>query len=342
MPEKAASKTITIADIAKMANVSKATVSYVINNKKGVSLDVRKKIQRIIKESNYKPNTMARALAGKHTNSVGLIIPDISDMFYANIIRGVEKASGKFGYFLNLFTTHANPEKEHEVFDFFTSSMADGVIVMTYFVGKEVTRKLRQRKIPFVFLDFPYDDDIYSVSVDNFEGGFKATNYLISLGHKKIAFLHGPEAARDSKARYRGYLKALEEHNIPFDKDLVLKGDFLRQSGFKAAKKLIENKKMPTALFAANDQMALGAMSALKKEGYRIPEDISIIGFDNTEASSFSKPTLTTIMQPIFEMGSLAAKTLISLINGKTPEKKRYLLKTRLIERQSCSYYNSR
>ncbi|TYB97329.1 MAG: LacI family transcriptional regulator [Kosmotoga sp.] len=342
MSEKVIPQKLTIADIAKMANVSKATVSYVINNKEGVSLDVRNKIKQIIKESNYKPNTMARALAGKRTNSVGLIIPDISDMFYANIIRGVEKASGKFGYFLNLFTTHADPEKEHEVFDFLTSSIADGVIVMTYFVGKEVTRKLKQRKIPFVFLDFPYDDDIYSVSVDNFEGGYKATSYLTALGHRKIAFIHGPEAARDSKARYHGYLKALREHNIPYNNDLVLKGDFLRQGGYKAAKSLIKNNKVPTALFAANDQMALGAMTAFKKEGYRIPEDISIIGFDNTEASTFSKPTLTTIMQPIFEMGSLAAKTLISLINGKTPEMKRYLLKTRLIERHSCSYCNNR
>ncbi|MFO7882017.1 MAG: LacI family DNA-binding transcriptional regulator [Kosmotogaceae bacterium] len=342
MSVKQTSQKLTIADIARMANVSKATVSYVINNKKGVSLDVRKKIKQIIKESNYKPNTMARALAGKRTNSVGLIIPDISDMFYANIIRGVEKASGKFGYFLNLFTTHADPEKEHEVFDFFTSSMADGVIVMTYFVGKEVTKKLKQRKIPCVFLDFPYDNYIYSVSVDNFEGGYKATNYLISLGHKKIAFILGPEAARDSKARYHGYLRALEEHNIHFDKDFVLKGDFLTKSGYKAAKRLLETQKIPTALFAANDQMALGAMSAFKKEGYRIPEDISIIGFDNTEASSFSRPALTTIMQPIFEMGSLAAKTLISLINGKTPGKKRYLLETRLIERQSCGYCNKR
>ncbi len=342
MSENVIPQKLTIADIAKMANVSKATVSYVINNKEGVSPDVRNKIKQIIKESNYKPNTMARALAGKRTNSVGLIIPDISDMFYANIIRGVEKASGKFGYFLNLFTTHADPEKEHEVFDFFTSSMADGVIVMTYFVGKEVTRKLKQRKIPFVFLDFPYDDNIYSVSVDNFEGGYKATSYLISLGHRKIAFIHGPEAARDSKARYHGYLKGLKEHNITYDHDLVLKGDFLRQGGYKTAKSLIKNNKVPTALFAANDQMAIGAMTAFKKEGYEIPDDISIIGFDNTEASSFSKPTLTTIMQPIYEMGSLAAKTLISLINGKTPEKKRYLLKTRLIERQSCSQCNNR
>ncbi|MGB9857641.1 MAG: LacI family DNA-binding transcriptional regulator [Dictyoglomaceae bacterium] len=328
---------IKIDDIAKMAGVSKGAVSYVLNNKPGVSKEVRERILQIIKEYNYKPNKLAQALAGKKTNFVALVIPDISDMFYARIIKGVEETLSKHGYYLNLYSTHANPEREHQVFDFLDTGIVDGVIVIAYHIKKDFVEKIAEKEIPFVFIDYPYESEkIYSVLVDNEEGGFQATEYLISLGHKKIAFIHGSKDAWDSFARFNGYLKALEKYNIPFNERLVKRGDFTKEGGYKAVKELIESGEDFSAIFSANDHMAFGAIKALKEKRLKIPRDVSIIGFDNIEASALSSPPLTTIMQPIMQVGKKAAEILIKILSGDPPKQKKYLLKTQLIERKSC------
>ncbi|MEN2984374.1 MAG: LacI family DNA-binding transcriptional regulator [Dictyoglomaceae bacterium] len=329
---------LTINDIAKIAGVSKGTVSYVLNNKPGVSAEVREKILRIIEEHGYKPNKLAQALAGKKTNFIALVIPDISDVFYAKIIKGVEKTLSKNGYFLNLYSTHANPEKEHQVFEFLNTGFVDGIIIMAYHIEENFIKKIIDAKIPVVFIDYPYDNNkIYSVIVDNEEGGFKATEYLINLGHRKIVFIHGSKDAWDSDLRFKGYLKALEKYNIPFNENLVSRGDFTKEGGYRAVKEILDSGEKFTAIFSANDHMALGAMKALKEKGLRIPEDISIIGFDNIEASALSNPPLTTIMQPIYQLGEMSAKILLRLLSGENLDQKRFLLKTQLIERKSCS-----
>lgn len=328
---------LTINDIAKLAGVSKGAVSYVLNNKPGVSEEVRERVLRIIEEYGYKPNKLAQALAGKRTNFVALVIPDISDVFYAKIVKGVERTLTKNGYFLNLYSTHANPEKEQEVFDFLNTGFVEGVIIMAYHLEKNFIEEIIDLKIPFVFIDYPYEDNkIYSVAVDNEEGGFKATEYLISLGHRKIAFIHGSKEAWDSEFRFRGYLKALEKYDIPFNEKLVSRGDFTKEGGYKAVKELLSTSEKFTAIFCANDHMAFGAIRALKEEGLRVPEDVSVIGFDNIEASALSNPPLTTIMQPIYQLGEVSAKILLRLLSGENLETKRYLLKTQLIERKSC------
>ncbi|PNR98771.1 transcriptional regulator [Petrotoga mexicana DSM 14811] len=337
-PKKNKNSRITIEDIAQIAQVSKATVSYVINDKPGVSEPVRNKIKNIIEETNYFPNSAARGLAGEKTHFVGLVIPDISDMFYANIIRGVEKTLNKKDYLLNLFTTHARPEREQQVVRLLNKSMVDGLIIMAYFITDNFIKSLKERDIPFVFIDYPpKDEDIYSVMVDNENGAFEATEYLIKLGHKKIAFLEGPQVAWDSKARFKGYLKALKAYGIKFNQELVENGNFTKEEGYTATKRLLEKGEKFTAIFSSNDQMAIGAMRALKESGYKIPTDVSTIGFDNIEASSIIEPPLTTVSQPIYEMGKKAVDIITALINGETIEEKRYLLKTKLIERQSCT-----
>lgn len=330
-------KKFTINDIARIAGVSKGTVSYVLNNKPGVSNEVREKILRIVEEFGYKPNKIAQALAGKKTNFIALVIPDISDVFYAKIIKGVEKTLSKNGFFLNLYSTHANPEKEHQVFDFLNSGFVDGIIVMAYHIEEKFIKKIINTGIPVVFIDYPFDNNVYSVIVDNEEGGFKATEYLISLGHKRIAFIHGSKDAWDSDFRFKGYLKALEKYNIPFNEKLISRGDFTREGGYKAVKELLNSGEEFTAIFCANDHMALGAIKALKEKELNIPEDISIIGFDNIEASALSNPPLTTIMQPIYQLGEMSAKILLKLLSGEKLEQKKFLLKTQLIERKSCS-----
>lgn len=195
--------------------------------------------------------------------------------------------------------------------------------------------------IPFVFIDYPTkDEEIYSVVVDNESGAFEATEYLISLGHQKIAFLEGHEAAWDSRARFMGFLKALTANSIEFNPLLVEKGNFTREGGYKATKKLLEKGEEFTAIFASNDQMAIGAVRAIKEKGLKIPDNISIIGFDNIEASSIIDPPLTTVMQPIYEIGKKATEILIRLINEEKIEQKKFMLKTKLIKRNSCKALN--
>jgi len=338
VPQKKPKNTIlTIEDIAKLAGVSKATVSYVLNDKPGVSEELRLKIKKIIEDCNYVPNSAARGLAGEKTHFIGLVIPDVSDMFYANIIRGVEKTSNKHNYLLNLYTTHGEEEKERRVIGLINSSMVDGLIIMAYYIKDNFVDFLKNEGIPFVFIDYPTkDEDIYTVVVDNETGAFEATEYLISLGHEKIAFLEGHEAAWDSKARFMGFLKALTANSIEFNPLLIEKGDFTREGGYKATKRLLEKREEFTAIFSSNDQMAIGAVRALKEKGLKVPEDVSIVGFDNIEASSIIDPPLTTVMQPIYEMGKKATEILLRLINGENIERKNFLLKTKLIKRSSC------
>lgn len=336
-PKKNKNSRLTIEDIANIANVSKATISYVINEKPGVSKEVRQKVKKIIEEYNYVPNSAARGLAGEKTHFIGLVIPDISDIFYANIIRGVEKTSNKLGFFLNLLTTHAQAEREQQVIKLFNKSMVDGLIVMAYYLKDKYIDILTESGIPFVFIDYPpKNEEIYSVLVDNESGAFEATEYLISLGHKKIAFLEGSKVAWDSKARFEGYLKALKAHSLEFNPNLVENGNFTKEEGYLATKSLLAKKEKFTAIFSANDQMAIGAIRALKEAGLKVPDDISIFGFDNIEASSIIEPPLTTVSQPIYEMGKKSVEVLVKLINKEEVKEKKIMLKTKLIERHSC------
>lgn len=328
--------TVTINDIAKAANVSKATVSYVLNDKPGVSEKTRRKILQIIKELNYFPNAVARGLAGKTIGMLGLVIPDITDMFYASIIRGVEQAANSFHYTLNLCTTHADPEKEREVVDLFTSGRVDGLIVMTYHLQKDYLAALKERSIPFVFIDSPIEDEsIYTVIVDNKKAGYTATEYLINAGHREIAFIHGSRDAWDNDYRFQGYCQALRDHGLVLRNHLIKTGDFQRFEGYQAAKGLLISSQRPTAIFAANDQMALGVLHAASELGLKIPEDLAVIGFDDIEAAALVDPALTTVSQPTLEMGKKAVELVVALINGKKPLPRKILLQTSLIERET-------
>lgn len=329
---------VTIRDIARAAGVSKAAVSYVINGKPGVGEETRRKILRIMEEMKFHPNAMARGLAGRSTGMLGLVIPDITDMFYASIIRGVEAKANDFGYTLTLCTTHGRREKEESVVDVFTSGRVDGVILMTYYLDGEYFNELKGRGIPFVTIDNPPpDESIYSIMVDNEEAGYRATDYLARLGHRRIAFIHGPEDSVSSGKRFRGYLRALEDHGIPFCEGFVGRGDFLKAGGYTAAKALLALDTRPTAVFAANDQMAIGALGAASDWGMRVPEDVSIIGVDDIEAAALVKPPLTTLRQPTYEMGSMAVEILLSLIRGEEPEPRRISLHAELVVRGSCA-----
>lgn len=336
---------LTIKDIAKAANVSKAAVSYVINGKPGVSEETRRRIVEIMRQANFRPNATARGLAGQRTEMLGLVIPDITDMFYANIVRGVENKANDFGYTLNLCTTHAVPSRERDVLDIFTSGRVDGVILMAYSLSRDYLEKLKRRGVPFVLIDSPVQDDsVFSIAIDNEDAGYQATEYLIELGHKEIAFIHGSRDSTDSEQRFAGYCRALQEHGLACRENLVKSGQYERAGGYQAAKDLLRTEasgasgtSAPTAVFAANDQMALGVLAAAQELGLRVPEDLSIIGVDDIEAVSLVNPPLTTVRQPMYEVGVEATEALVKLIKGEEVGEWRVLMRTTLVVRESSA-----
>lgn len=329
----------TIKDVAQAANVSKAAVSYVINDKPGVSEETRRRILRIMEEMKFRPNAQARGLAGRRTDILGLVIPDITDVFYVNIVRGVEAKANELGYTLNLCTTHGDAAKEKDVVDLLASGRVDGLIMMTYHLDPAYLHDLREREACFVIIadDPPEDKCVHSITVDNVEAGYVATEHLISLGHKHIAFIHGSEGSLASKRRFEGYEKALREHGLTPSQDLVARGGFQRSGGHKAAVHLLGLGPRPTALFAANDQMALGALAAAAELGLSVPGDVSIVGVDDIEAAALVTPALTTLRQPTYEMGSRAVEMLVSLLNGADSPETRVSFKATLVIRDSCA-----
>ncbi|HBF38442.1 MAG TPA: hypothetical protein DDW50_14130 [Firmicutes bacterium] len=329
---------VTINDIAKAANVTKATVSYVINNKPGVSDETRERILKIIEENGFRPNVIARGLAGKTTGIVGLVLPEISDMYFARIIKGVENTANKYDYTLNLSSTHGNPQKEKMLFDLYTSGQVEGIVFVCISLTAEHINYLKQKKVPFVCIDcFVADKSVYNVYVDNEEAGYNAGSYLIKLGHRKMAFIHGLYNSFESKSRFKGFCRALNENNILLPKKGVGQGDFTKTGGYLVTLEFLKLQDRPTAIFAANDQMAMGAIAAITESGFKVPEDISIIGFDDIEAASVVQTPLTTIRQPIEEMGKNATEILFRLINGKDVPETVILHKTELVKRSSCA-----
>lgn len=330
---------ITINDIAKAANVSKATVSYVINNKPGVSEDTRQKILKIIEEMNYHPNAVARGLAGQKTEMIGMVIPDLTDMFFADIIRGVENCANQYNYTLNLCTTHADPERENAMADMFTSGRVDGVILMTYHLKEDYLHQLKNRQIPFVIINNPISDpSLYTINVNNQDGAYKGTEYLIQSGHQRIAFIHGSLDSFDNEFRFLGYQKAMADYQLNISEEYIRVGHFNHSGGYTAAQEFMKLDQPPTAIFAANDHMALGVIKALKDLGYTVPGDVSVIGFDDIQAASFVEPGLTTIKQPTFEMGARAVEILMKLIQGEALQERKILLETSFITRGTVTH----
>jgi LacI family transcriptional regulator len=331
---------LTIAEIAKMANVSKATISRVINNKQeGMSKETKAKILKIIDDVGYRPSLLARSMVTSETKSIGLIIPDITNPFYPKLVRGVEDYANSKGYTVYLCNADKSVEKEKDYISAFIERRVDGVILASSSAEKDKTHEgFVNHNIPFVLIDDRSVEGLQAtpgVFFDYKEGAYMATKHLISNGNRKIVFISGPNLITNSLNRFKGYKKALKEAGIPFDDKLVKYGDYSLKSGYELVEELLNEKINFTAIFAANDLMAIGAMKALKKKSIKIPDDVEVIGFDNTEFSEIIEPALTTIEQPIYEMTLTASKLLIDLITGKKPKKKNFIIPPKLILRET-------
>lgn len=329
----------TIRDVAKKAGVSVSTVSHVVNETRFVSEETSARVLAAMEELNYQPNRLARSLRrkDKRTHTIGLLIPDSTNPFFAEVLRGVEDASFDAGYNVILCNSDDNPDKELNYIDVLLSKQVDGIVLVSAGAHEETLELLSRRKGTAVIVDREFDGaDLDSVVVDNERGGYDATRYLIDLGHRRIGCIAGPSLLTPSAGRIRGYRRALAEAQIPLDETLIVPGDFRPQSGYASAKKLLKLIPPPTAIFACNDMMAIGALGAINQDGLKVPADLSLIGFDDITLASYSIPPLTTIAQPSHKMGLLATELLLQRLLDPSAPPRRALLYPSIVVRESC------
>jgi len=329
----------TMRDVAEHAGVSVTTVSHYINKTRRVSDELQMRISAAMEALNYQPNALARSLRRKITHSLGIIIPDSANPFFAEVARGIEDASFEQDYNVFLCNTDGNPKKELIYANVLVEKQVDGILfVASAGTAHDLMRTLAQRKIPLVLVDRDLPDvEADSVLVNNRLGGYQATRHLIDLGHRRIGCIAGPSALTPSAERVTGYRQALAECSIPIDESLIVKGSFHYQSGFEAAQKLLSLPEPPTAIFACNDLMAVGAISAAIKSGRSVPGQLSVVGFDDIQLASYVNPPLTTVAQPTYDVGMLAAKLLMERLQDRDLPPRRQYLETQLVIRESTA-----
>lgn len=330
---------ITIKDIAALAGVSKTTVSKIINNKdESISKPTRDKVLKIMKEQNYVPNKLAQSLVTKRTKTIGLLIPDIRNPFFTDISRGAEDFARKEGYNIIFCSTDENYEREAECISMLCEKMIDGIIFTPSSVTSHEENRYNDLDIPMVLVDKNIESSNAKgiVKVDNKNGTYEATKHLIKQGHKDILYLSGPLKNDISKERLQGYIRALEKNNLSVKKENIVEGKYRYEWAYNFIKNLEEIKC--TAICCANDLMAIGAIQALREKKFKIPEDISIVGFDDIETAKLIDPSLTTIRQPAYEMGAKASEILINSLQNKDKESVGTIIfKPSLIIRNSTS-----
>ncbi len=310
---------VTIKDIAKESGVSTATVSRVLNDKPDVSDDTKKRINEVIDRLGYNPNGIARGLVLKKTNTIGLIIPDISNPFFPEVTKGVEDRARELDYSIIFCNTDNHQEREQEAVNLMINKHVDGIILSLSMNNKDELKKLEDKGYSVVQIDRKIAQAEFSaVVLNNKLGAYKATNHLIELGHSKIAHIAGDLKVQTSQERLDGYKESLIKAGLSIDQKWIVVGDFSKDSGYRQMKKLLEVEEVPTAVFVANDLMAIGAYEACLEVGLSIPNDISIVGYDDIQIASLINPALTTITQPKYKLGEAAAEMLISQIEEDT------------------------
>jgi len=326
----------TIEHIAQLAKVSKATVSRVLNNSPKVTEKTREKIMKVIKESGYYPSAMARRLTTNKAETIGLIIPSPQDKtfgnpFYTEILRGFTHQAKIEGYDLLLFIN----EHKFNYSRLFYDRRVDGLLLIGVKRNDKGITQLSKNKFPYILTGKVDYKDANYVDANNKGGAYQAVSHLTNLGHKRIAYIGGSFEFVFNQERFEGYLSALRDHNLEYGKELTMESISTQESGYEAMRKILKSSSIPTAVFAANDLDAIGAMKAIKEKGLKIPEDISLVGFDDIQLASYIEPSLTTVRQPIFKMGTTAISLLVQLIEGKEKKHPKVELPTQLIIRKS-------
>ena len=328
------SKVVTLEMVAKEAGVSPATVSRILNGSAVVSPIRKKSVDDAIVKLGFVPNPVARGLAGGRTFSIGVITQSLDSPFYGLTLRGIEEKLLPLGFSPLFVSGQWNADVETRCMNVLLSRRVDGIIVLT---GRLTDNSLKNyaKSLPIVVTGRALDaHGLYSLNYDNVEGARLATQHLIDLGHRQIAFIGGVPQHPDAVERFKGYCDALKVANIPFDQSLVAEGGFHEGGGMQAVIELIASRKRFTAIFAANDQMAFGAALGLSRHSMRVPEDVSLIGYDDLASSMYANPPLSSVHQSAYELGEIAADVMLRMLGGDRPETQ--LPQPRLVLRESC------
>ncbi|MGC8778014.1 MAG: LacI family DNA-binding transcriptional regulator [Candidatus Caldatribacteriaceae bacterium] len=331
---------VTIKDVARLAGVSPATVSLVLGNKGQVAEDTRRKVLEAAEKLGYRPNILARNLIKGKTNTV-LLCAFIKEQerfsaFYGELINSLLVAISSQGYYLQMVVKgefyNGHPlDKREALLSIARNRLFEGLIILSHWpiYYPEVSDLVRER-FPFVIVNQRLEGEGVSfVDIDHYGGAREAVKYLVRKGHRYIAHIRGPKEHRHAEERYRAYVDTLLEHDIPLKKEYIIEGNFRRLSGRAAMERLLEVRPLPTAIFAGNDKMAIGALQVAKERGIRVPQDITIVGFDGIEAVKYTDPPLPTVEQPLRELGKIAATILMERIKGG--EEKKIIVPCRLI-----------
>lgn len=326
----------TIRDVAKLADVSISTVSHVLNGTRQVSEDKRARVLLATQQLNYQRNSLASSLRRQRTQTLGIIVPNNDNPFFSRLLGEIEAICFEQGYHILIGNANNDPDRELSYLEVMLSRQVDGVILISTGAFERSVNMIAQHGVPTVIVDRSLQlGNVDEILTDNAQGGQIATEYLLSLGHRRIGCIAGPSFLTPSGKRLDGYRHALANANLPIEESLIIHGDFGLESGMQATKALLALPTPPTAIFACNDLMAIGAYHALKEAGLSVPEDMSVIGFDDIASASYVLPTLTTIAQPSTDVCQLAIKRLLERIQTPSALPRHDLLAVTLVQRQS-------
>ncbi|KAF0822829.1 catabolite control protein A [Cytobacillus firmus] len=328
---------VTIYDVAREANVSMATVSRVVNGNPNVKPATRKKVMEVIDRLGYRPNAVARGLASKKTTTVGVIIPDISSTFFAELARGIEDIATMYKYNIILSNSDQNIEKELHLLNTMLGKQVDGIVFMGGNITSELVEEFEKSPVPIVLAgSIEETGKIPSVNINYEQAAFDVTKSFIEKGHKDVALVVGPlREPINQEKKLAGYKRALEEAEVSFRDELVVEGDYTYDSGIEAFEKLLEAEPRPTAIFAGSDEMALGIVHGAEDKGYDVPKDFEVISSDNTRLTLMVRPQLTSVVQPLYDIGAVAMRLLTKLMNKESVDEQIVVLPHRIEERSS-------
>lgn len=313
---------ITIYDVAREASVSMATVSRVVNGNPNVKPATRKKVLEVIDRLGYRPNAVARGLASKKTTTVGVVIPDISSTFYAELARGIEDIATMYKYNIILSNSDQNKDKELHLLNTMLGKQVDGIVFMGGNITEEHVQEFEKSPVPIVLAaSVESSKKIASVNIDYAQATYDAVTSFVEKGHKVIALVLGSlEEPINSDHKLEGYKRALADAGISFKEELVIEGDYTYESGMESFDKLMELDEKPTAIFVGSDEMAIGVIHSAEDKGFKVPDDFEIISSDNTKLTLMVRPQLTTVVQPLYDIGAVAMRLLTKYMNKETVE----------------------
>jgi DNA-binding LacI/PurR family transcriptional regulator len=330
-------KQISIKDIARVARVSHPTVSRAIRHSPLVKRETAEKIREIANKMGYRPNAVARGLVTRRTNTLGVVVTTIADPFIGEVVSGIEETANERGFSVFLANSNADPAREIKVVQSFQERRVDGILVAASRVGALYAPMLSRLKVPIVLINNQHPEEfVDSVVIDNVAASMKAVQYLIQLGHRRIAYMGDQFGLQSETERFAGYREALSQANCPFIPELVVQADGRPEGGGFAMEMLLAAPNPPTAVFCYNDMSAIGAMSRIRSHGLHVPQDISIVGFDDLFIASYTDPPLTTVQQPKRAMGRMATEILLKILQEPNYQAK-IKMKGELIVRESTA-----